>query len=98
MGIVSFIILGTVVNQCSVTMTEYLRESGYKEKRSTLAHRLRGFSPWSFSSVTLRPVVIQKMEGVVYGGAKLLMSLQAGSKHRKAWDGSVPSTGIPPMT
>ena len=82
-GIVSLTIryLGSLfVNQHSVTITEYLRESAYKEKRSTLA---------------LGPAVMQKMDSVADGGAKLLTSLQAGSRNRKAWHPSIPSTGIP---
>jgi hypothetical protein len=97
-GIVSLTIryLGSLfVNQHSVTITEYLRESAYKEKRSTLAHRLRVFNPWSFGSVALGPAVMQKMDSVADGGAKLLTSLQAGSRNRKAWHPSIPSTGIP---
>lgn len=67
MGVVSLTIcpcdFGHLVNPLSVTITEYLRDSVYEEKRSVLGHCLRRFSSLPLGSVALWPMV---MVGAVY--------------------------------
>jgi hypothetical protein len=44
------------VNQLSVTVAKYQKQSTYKEERFILAHSFRGFSPWLIGPTAWRPL------------------------------------------
>lgn len=79
---------GPFVNQLSVTIPEYLRDSANKEKRSIWGYSLRGFGPWPRGSVALGPVAMQSVVGV------LCMVEHSFSSHHSQ-EAKTGRTGIP---
>lgn len=72
------------VSQLSITLTEYLWKSTWKEEWCILSHSFRYFSPWPLGPFAFVLVVRQHVMGEVYGEGGLFTSWWP---RREQWQG-----------